>query len=199
MTALDDERITSEAPAGDLLGIVVVSLPVTDLVRSAAWYRDLLDLDYVREFGDDQRVTGCALADFQARYMIALRLRSTTPGEADLRGEHPIIVEARDAAATDRVRRRAAALGIPSTSGTHADGTWTEFVDPDGICLRVVHDAAGPESFIGVRSTAAGEPQFYDTPRLVLPRKSLPDDPTRAGGADDPSGGSAAAAFPRSR
>jgi len=170
MTTLDDERTMSEAPAGDLLGIVVVSLPVTDLTRSAAWYRDLLDLDHVREFSDDQRVTGCALADFRTRYMIALRLRSTTRGQADLRGEHPITVEARDAAATDRLRSRAAALGIPCTTGIHADGTWTEFVDPDGICLRVVHGAAGPETFMGVRSTATGEPQLYDTPRLVLPR-----------------------------
>jgi catechol 2,3-dioxygenase-like lactoylglutathione lyase family enzyme len=79
-----------EETAGDLLGILVVSLPVTDLARSAAWYRDLLGLDYVREFGDGERVTGCALADFAAHYMIALRLRSTTQRRADLRGEHPI-------------------------------------------------------------------------------------------------------------
>ena len=159
-----------KAAARDLLGIVVVSLPVTDLARSAAWYRDLLELDYVREFGDDDRVTGCALADFAAHYMIALRLRSTTQGRADLTGEHPIILEARDAAATERIRNRASALGIPHTSGTHADGTWTEFVDPDGICLRLVHDAAGPQRFLGVRYTAAGT-SVYDQPRLTLPRR----------------------------
>jgi catechol 2,3-dioxygenase-like lactoylglutathione lyase family enzyme len=157
-----------EPTARDLLGILVVSLPVTDLARSAAWYRDLLELDYVREFGDDTGVTGCALADFTAHYMIALRLRSTTQGRADLRGEHPIILEARDAAAAERVRGRATALGIPHTSGTHADGTWTEFVDPDGICLRLVHDATGPLRFLGVRFTDSG-PAFYDEPRLSLP------------------------------
>jgi hypothetical protein len=77
------------APGRDLLGIVQVTVPVADLVRSARWYRDLLDLEYVREFGDEAVVTGCALADFTGRYLIALRLRSTTRGEADLRGEHP--------------------------------------------------------------------------------------------------------------
>ncbi len=167
-TALSDQRAAREAPDGDLLGIVVVSVPVTDLARSAAWYRDLLDLDYAREFGDDERVTGCALADFRARYLIALRLRSTTEGRADLRGEHPIILEARDAAAVERLRNRASALGIPHSTGSHVDGTWTEFVDPDGICLRVVHDADGPQTFLGVRWRAGEEPDLYDTPRLVL-------------------------------
>jgi len=154
--------------ARDLRGILVVALPVSDLARSAAWYRDLLDLDFVREFGDDSQVTGCALADFTAHYMIALRLRSTTQGSADLRGEHPIILEAQDADAAARVRDRADRLGIAHTSGRHADGTWTEFVDPDGICLRILHDADGPRSFIGVRTAATGEISMYSSPRLVL-------------------------------
>ena len=166
-TTVAREPTTARAGTRDLLGIVVVSLPVTDLARSAAWYRDLLDLAYVREFGNDDRVTGCALADFTAHYMIALRLRSTTEGRADLRGEHPVILEARDAAAADRVRDRATMLGIPHTSGAHADGTWTEFTDPDGICLRIVHSAAGPQHFIGVHSRADGEMSFYDEPRLA--------------------------------
>jgi catechol 2,3-dioxygenase-like lactoylglutathione lyase family enzyme len=157
-----------ESKERDLRRIVQVTLPVADLARSASWYRDLLDLEYVREFGDDEQVTGCGLADFAARYMIALRLRSTTQGHADLRGEHPIVLEARDAAASERVRARAVQLGISFTSGTHPDGTWTEFTDPDGICLRLVHDAGGPESFMGVRWTASGETEFYTTPRLQL-------------------------------
>jgi hypothetical protein len=114
----------------------------------------------VREFRDDERITGCALADFQARYLIALRLRSTTQGNADLRGDHPIVLEARDADAAERLRSRATALGIPWTSGTHADGTWTQFTDPDGICLRVVHDAAGPQTFLGVSFGRDGSTRF---------------------------------------
>jgi catechol 2,3-dioxygenase-like lactoylglutathione lyase family enzyme len=74
---------------------------VSDLARSAAWYRDLLGLDYVREFSRGGRVTGCALADWNARY-----LRATIAGEPDLRGEHPIIVEAADAAASGCVPGR---------------------------------------------------------------------------------------------
>jgi catechol 2,3-dioxygenase-like lactoylglutathione lyase family enzyme len=143
--------------------ILAVAIPVSDLARSAAWYRDLLDLEYVREFSDGERVTGCGLADWTAHYMIALRLRSTVTGEPDLRGEHPIVLEAADPAAAARIRARAEALGIPVTSGEHLDGTWLEFPDPDGIALRVIHSAAGPRGFLGV-----GTDGVYDTPRLAL-------------------------------
>jgi catechol 2,3-dioxygenase-like lactoylglutathione lyase family enzyme len=151
---------------GDILGVVQVTIPVSDLARSAAWYRDLLGLAYVREFVSAGAVTGCALADWRARYLIALRLRSDTATQADLRGEHPVVLEAFDAAAADRVRRQATARGIASTSGVHADGHWTEYLDPDGIAVRIVHSAAGPASFLGVEFAADGPAAFYDTPRL---------------------------------
>ena len=151
---------------GEVRGIVQVTIPVTDLTRSATWYRDLLGLSYAREFAGDHGVTGCALADWEARYLIALRLRSDTARGADLRGEHPVVLEAVDAAAAERVRARAAASGVMSTCGSHADGGWIEFLDPDGIAVRIVHSAAGPTTFLGVVLTADGSAAFYDTPRL---------------------------------
>jgi catechol 2,3-dioxygenase-like lactoylglutathione lyase family enzyme len=155
-------------PTPELRGIVQVTIPVTDLVRSAVWYRDLLGLTYVREFSNADGVTGCALADWQARFLIALRQRSDTAGGADLRGEHPVVIEATDAASAERVRARAAARGIDSTSGTHADGAWIEFVDPGGIALRIVHSAAGPRDFLGVQFAPEGDAVFYRAPRLGL-------------------------------
>jgi catechol 2,3-dioxygenase-like lactoylglutathione lyase family enzyme len=166
-TSLDHSVTATASAARDISRVLAVAIPVTDLAVSAAWYRDLLDLDYVREFGDEHQVTGCALADFTARYMIALRRRDTTAGQADLRAEHPIIVEAADAAAAERVRARAAARGVTSTSGEHADGSWIEFLDPDGIAIRVVHDAHGPQTFLGVSWTETGA-AFYEEPRLQL-------------------------------
>jgi catechol 2,3-dioxygenase-like lactoylglutathione lyase family enzyme len=152
-------------------GIVQATLPVSDLARSAVFYRDLLGLQYVREFGDGTTVTGCTLADFEARYLISLRRRDTlAAGEADLRGEHPVIVEAESPEAAEQIRERATALGIGSSSGTHADGTWIEFLDPDGIALRVVHSATAAESFLGVVFGDDGQPEFYTTPRLDLRR-----------------------------
>ncbi len=64
---------------------------------------------------------------------------------------------------------RATALGIGSTSGTHADGTWIEFLDPDGIAIRVVHSTTLADSFFGVVFGPDGEPEFYDSPRVQLP------------------------------
>lgn len=154
------------AQTGVLRGIAQVTIPVSDLTRSAAWYRDLLDLTYVREFASHGGVTGCALADWRARYFIALRLRSDTLGGGDLRGEHPVVLEAVDEAAAQRVRERAADRGIASTSGRHADGSWSEFVDPDGIAVRVVHSAHGPQGFLGVQFERDGSATFYDRPRL---------------------------------
>jgi catechol 2,3-dioxygenase-like lactoylglutathione lyase family enzyme len=168
VTASTTDQSPARAATQELRGVVQVTIPVTDLACSAAWYRDLLDLTYVREFTSHHRVTGCALADWEARYFIALRLRSTTAGDADLRGEHPVILEATDAAAAKRIRDRAHARGIDSTSGTHMDGTWIEFVDPDGIAVRIVHSATGPTTFMGVDFTAEGGAAFYGTPRLRL-------------------------------
>ena len=151
-------------------GIIQANLPVSDLARSAAFYRDLLDLEYVREFGNGETVTGCALADFDVPYLIALRRRDTLAGgEADLRGEHPVIVEADSPEAAERIRERATERGIASTSGTHADGTWIEFLDPDGIAIRVVHSLTASESFLGVTFAADGTQTFYEAPRLDLP------------------------------
>jgi catechol 2,3-dioxygenase-like lactoylglutathione lyase family enzyme len=152
----------------EVLGIIQVTVPVSDLARSAAFYRDLLGLRYVREFGDGTTVTGCALADFDARYLIALRRRDTLAGgPADLRGEHPVIVETTSAEAGEHIRERALARGIPSTSGTHADGAWIEFLDPDGIALRVVHTVTATQAFLGVAFGPDGSQDFYDTPRLL--------------------------------
>jgi catechol 2,3-dioxygenase-like lactoylglutathione lyase family enzyme len=152
----------------DLLGIVQVTIPVSHLGRSAEWYRDLLGLEYVREFVGDGQVTGNALADWDAGYVIALRLRSTTAAPADLRGEHPVVLEANGPEAAERIRARAAAHGIRSTSGVHADASWTEYLDPDGIAVRVVHSQTGPRGFMGLEFRTGEEPAFYTVPRLEL-------------------------------
>jgi catechol 2,3-dioxygenase-like lactoylglutathione lyase family enzyme len=167
MAASAADLTETQVGSQEVLGIVQVTIPVSGLARSATWYRDLLNLSYVRELGNDHGVTGCALADWQARYLIALRRRSDTAGVADLRGEHPVVLEATDAKSAERLRDRATARGISSTSGTHADGSWIEFIDPDGIAIRIVHSAVGPKRFLGIHFTEDSA-TFYDTPRLGI-------------------------------
>jgi catechol 2,3-dioxygenase-like lactoylglutathione lyase family enzyme len=103
----------------DITGIVQVSLAVSDLSRSAAFYRDALGLTYAREFGDADQVSGCALADFHTGYLIALRRRDTTQGGGDMRGEHPVIVGVADRPALDRIFDRLAGRGFdPARAST---------------------------------------------------------------------------------
>jgi catechol 2,3-dioxygenase-like lactoylglutathione lyase family enzyme len=147
----------------DITGIVQACFAVSDLARSAAFYRDALGLTYAREFGDAHQVTGCALADFDAGFMIALRRRDSTQGGGDMRGEHPVIVGVADRSALDRIFERLTTQGFHPARGEHADAAWVEVVAPDGICARFAVAHAKPE-FFGVR------PDGFDaTPRLELP------------------------------
>jgi catechol 2,3-dioxygenase-like lactoylglutathione lyase family enzyme len=151
----------------DINGIFCVMLPVTDLARSAAWYRDLLGLTYAREFfNDDGMVTGCAVVDPDARYMISFRLRSTTLGDPDLRGEHPIILAVPSRAALARVESHAASLGYRPNSGEHGDAAWVEVVDPDGIVLRFAFLTNPTTDFTGIHFDTAGDASSYTEPKL---------------------------------
>ena len=127
MTTLDQPSQTRRNAGRDVLGVVVVALPVSDLARSAAWYRDLLDLRYVREFGDQHDVSGCALADFASHYMIALRRQTPPPGGPTS------VVNTRSS--SRRPMRSGQPDSEPSgcprdplTSGEHADGVWIELL-----------------------------------------------------------------------
>jgi catechol-2,3-dioxygenase len=50
MTVVDVSATAGDAQ--DLTGIVQVCIPVTDLARSAAWYRDLLGLSHAHDRRD---------------------------------------------------------------------------------------------------------------------------------------------------
>lgn len=152
---------------GDVQGVLVAMLPVSDLAVSAAWYRDLLGLRYRREFERDGRVTGCALGS-DAGWAVSLRLRSTTQATADLRGEHPLIFGVPDLAALERIRTHAERLGYYPTTGEHGDGVWVEVIDPDGICTRFVMLTGDWTRFTGVSFDADGSASFYSDPQLAL-------------------------------
>ena len=63
-----------------------VKLPVTDLSRSAAWYRDVLDLRRQFEFAEHGEVRGVQLVDATGDVMIALRDRRYCADQPRLAG-----------------------------------------------------------------------------------------------------------------
>jgi catechol 2,3-dioxygenase-like lactoylglutathione lyase family enzyme len=150
----------------DIQGVLVAMLPVTDLARSAAFYRDLLGLTYRREFSRAGVVTGCALVAPGGAYAVSLRRRDTTPGRADLRAEHPLIFRVPDRAALDRVQANAERHGLAPTRGAHADAEYVEVVDPDGICTRFAVALRPWDAFAGAEFTADGTVREYGEPVL---------------------------------
>ena len=97
------------------------------------------------------------------------RRRDTTLGNADLRGEHPIIVRVSSRETLARIATRAAAQGYEPTTGEHGDAAWVEVVDPDGICLRFAFVTNDMQTFTGVTFGPNGEITEYGQPRLKLP------------------------------
>lgn len=162
MTTTSTDTFTSS----DVQGILVAMLPVSDIARSAAFYRDLLGLEYRREFSQDGVVTGCSLSAPGTTYGISLRRRDTTPGKADLREEHPLIMRVPDRAALDRIFEHAQRLGFDPSRGEHPDAAWVEVRDPDGICTRFGVANRPWTTFWGVRYDADGQEVIYDTPIL---------------------------------
>jgi catechol 2,3-dioxygenase-like lactoylglutathione lyase family enzyme len=152
----------------DIQGVLVAMLPVTDVARSAAFYRDLLGLTYRREFTRDGVVTGCALGAPGDAFAVSLRRRDTTPGNADLRAEHPLIFRVPDREALDRVFANARRHGFAPTRGEHADAAYVEVVDPDGICTRFGVARRPWDAFVGVRLAADGSATEYDEPMLAV-------------------------------
>jgi catechol 2,3-dioxygenase-like lactoylglutathione lyase family enzyme len=148
--------------------VLVAMLPVSDIARSAAFYRDLLGLEYRREFSRAGVVTGCALSAPDAAYAISLRRRDTTPGRPDLRDEHPLIMRVPDRAALDRVFAHARRLGFAPSRGEHPDAAWVEVRDPDGICIRFGVATRPWDSFAGVRYDLDGSAVPYDTAVLDI-------------------------------
>ena len=151
-----------------------VKLPVSDLARSASWYRELFDLDLVAEYVADGELHGVSLVDRDAGIEISLRQREFCAGRPDLAGFDVFALGAPTEQLLDEVVERCDRLGIAHTEVWRFPGygAGMDIPDPDGIPVRIVWpDSAGPWGrfeFIGVESGADGEPRLYREPRLDL-------------------------------
>lgn len=153
---------------GAPVGILVAMLPASDLAVSALFYRRLLNLQLRREFVVDGQVTGCSLGRGDLPYALALRLRSTLPGSAELDGEHPVIWRVADDQALERFHEHAARLGLHPTRRRHDDADLVCVVDPDGHDVLVGLPVRAWTDFHGYELTPTGFQRSHARPRLQI-------------------------------
>jgi catechol 2,3-dioxygenase-like lactoylglutathione lyase family enzyme len=101
-----------------------VSVPVTDVERSAAWYRDTLGLEQIGEGG---------WPEFQLGENVSLYLIDPTNVGREFTGPHTAYIALRvpDVGATRRSSRNAASSST-ATSSTPASATWPSSTTPTG-------------------------------------------------------------------
>ncbi len=147
--------------------IAQVKLPVTDLARSVAWYRRLLDLRLWMEFVEDGVLCGAGLIDPGGGFNIALRDRRVCAGRPDLTGFDVVAFRPSARADLDDLVSRCERLGV--AHGGIVDtpgGPRLDIPDPDGTVLRFYHFTAPTEGFAGLESRDGEVVGTYDTPRL---------------------------------
>ncbi|WP_432246991.1 VOC family protein [Streptomyces sanyensis] len=150
-------------------GIAAVTILVSDLARSTRWYRDVLDLAFIREFAVDDALWGVVLLDTDANFVFVLQDKGTAPGVQDLRGTRPVVLAAPSRASVENTAERLRAMELsPRGPVTDPDGTFVDVADPDGIILRFRHVPDEVSlGFQGVSYSADGSVVgTYDHPRL---------------------------------
>ncbi len=147
--------------------IAQVKLPVSDLVRSVAWYQQLLDLRLWVEIVEDGVVRGAGLVDHEGRFNIALRDRTVCASQPDLRGFDVVAFAPSVTTGLEELGARCDRLGIPRGGiETMGPGRRMDVADPDGTVLRFYELVASTEGFVGVEFADGQEVGRYQTPRL---------------------------------
>jgi catechol 2,3-dioxygenase-like lactoylglutathione lyase family enzyme len=148
-----------------------VKLPVTDLQRSASWYRALFDLELISEFVEQGEVRGVSLLDRDGGFEIALRQREYCAGQPSLAGFDVFALTAPSEELVTTIAERCDRLRIERTEVQRLAGygAGLDIPDPDGTLVRIVwHDPRRPSGFLGAAYDADGRPHPYHQPRLDL-------------------------------
>ncbi len=121
---------------GEILGVHHVKVPVSDLVRSRAWYERVFDLEPLMEFRDDSDgvVRGVS---YKAKGDLALALREHPAAARGIAGFDFFAVMLCGRPDIDAWATRLEELGIAHSDIIDAPiGFIMSFDDPDGIQLR---------------------------------------------------------------
>jgi catechol 2,3-dioxygenase-like lactoylglutathione lyase family enzyme len=122
--------------AGEILGMHHIKIPVTDIVRSRAWYERLFELETLREFRDDHDgvVRGVS---YRSKGDFSLALRENPEAARGMAGFDPFAIMLRGRADVDHWVQRLDDLGIAHAPVIEAAiGFILAFDDPDGLQLR---------------------------------------------------------------
>lgn len=152
----------------DILGLLQVKRPVTDLARSVDFYTRLLDLRLWVEIVEDDTVRGVGLVDRAGRFNIALRDREVCASTPDLTGFDVVAFRPADRDALVRLAARCDREGFPHSGVADGPtGAVLDVPDPDGTVLRFYHFTAPTDGFTGVIFADGGvEAGHYTDPRL---------------------------------
>lgn len=147
--------------------IAQVKLPVTDLARSVAWYRDVLDLRLWAEFVEDGVLRGAALIDPSGRFNIALRDRAVCASRPDLDGFDVFAFVPTSRSVLEAMVARCDRLGVAHNGIEETPaGPRLDVPDPDGTVVRFYHFTESTDRFIGVEARDGRPVGTYDAPRL---------------------------------
>ena len=158
---------TTVAGIAGLDRIAQIKLPVTDLARSVAWYRRLLELRLWAEFVEDGVLRGAGLIDPRGRFNIALRDRTVCAGRPDLGGFDVVAFLPASRSVLDDMVRRCDRLGVAHNGIEDTPGgPRLDIPDPDRTVLRFYHFTGATDGFTGIEFRDGQFVGSYDTPRL---------------------------------
>ncbi|MEV0059319.1 VOC family protein [Nocardia sp. NPDC050718] len=145
-----------------------VKLPVSDLRRSAAWYRELLGLSLAGEFAEAGVVRGVQLMH-PSGFGIALRERAFCAGTPDLGGFDVFALEVDSVDELHRIAAVATGMGaeISGVGDRGEYGAALDVIDPDGHVVRfLANNPFRADRFLGVDFDGAGGFTVYTEPTL---------------------------------
>jgi catechol 2,3-dioxygenase-like lactoylglutathione lyase family enzyme len=120
---------------GEILGVHHIKIPVTDLVRSRAWYERVFDLEPFIEWPDDEGVVRGV--SYRSKGDLALALREHPESARGFAGFDPFAMMLRGRSDVDHWATRLDELGVVHEPVlTIPIGYMLAFDDPDGLQLR---------------------------------------------------------------
>ena len=149
--------------------ILQVKVPVTDLARSAAWYRKVFELELIREFVEHGQLAGAVLSNSERTLLIGLRRRDVVPGKPAFAGFDLFSFAVDSRAELDRLVTRFDELGVAHSpiGDRGSDGAQLDVADPDGTVVRILSPfSEDAPAFQGIEFDEDGQPAFYDESRL---------------------------------